>query len=291
MQPTKTLHIVGVPLRSGSLMPGTENDAAAYRDAGLSERLGAAGWNAIDEGDLEVPSYLPHHTVPPVRNWLGPRVVWDLLVDRMQGWLNTRDHIPLLIGCDCSVVVGSCQALMRSADEVHVLYIDGDFDDAPPDPQTCQSAAAMAAWLMTHASPFCPAPLLHPGQVTVLGWTKASRCSEPGVNSVSLADVRRKGAGTVIREILAAIPASANILVHFDTDVLADREFPATYFPHSDGFTMQQAGEVLGPLLADDRVRIVEISEYSMLRDLERVWINKLVETLSAALRKGPGPG
>jgi len=73
-------------------MPGTENDAAAYRDAGLSERLGAAGWNAIDEGDLEVPSYLPHHTVPPVRNWLGPRVVWDLLVDRMQGWLNTRDH-------------------------------------------------------------------------------------------------------------------------------------------------------------------------------------------------------
>jgi len=73
-------------------MPGTENDAAAYRDAGLSERLGAAGWNAIDEGDLEVPSYLPHHTVPPVRNWPGPRVVWDLLVDRMQGWLNTRDH-------------------------------------------------------------------------------------------------------------------------------------------------------------------------------------------------------
>ena len=46
-------------------MPGTENDAAAYRDAGLSERLGAAGWNAIDEGDLEVPSYLPHPPCHP----------------------------------------------------------------------------------------------------------------------------------------------------------------------------------------------------------------------------------
>lgn len=269
-------------------MPGTENDAAAYRDARLAERLRAAGWNAMDEGDLPVPSYLPHHTVPPVRNWPGPRIVWDLLADRMQSWLNTRGHVPLLIGCDCSVVVGTSQALLRSSDEVHVLYIDGDFDDAPPDPQSCQSAAAMAVWLITHASPFCSGPRLRPAQVTVLGWTKPSRCSEVGVNAVSLEEIRRRGAGTVIREILTAIPASANILVHFDTDVLADGEFPATYFPHKDGVTMRQAAEVLRPVLADDRVRIVEISEYSMLRDLDRVWISKLVETLSAALRDGP---
>ena len=65
------------------------------------------------------------------------------------------------------------------------------------------------------------------------------------MNSISLEDVRRRGAGTVIREILAGIPASANILVHFDTDVLADGEFPATYFPHREGFTMQQAAVVL----------------------------------------------
>ena len=169
-----------------------------------------------------------------------------------------------------------------------MLYIDGDFDDAPPDPQTCQSAAAMAVWLLTHASPFCAGPHLQPAQVSVLGWTKPTRCPEPGMNSISLEDVRRRGAGTTIREVLAAIPASANILVHFDTDVLADGEFPATYFPHKDGFTTQQTAEVLGPVLADDRVRLVEISEYSMLRDLDRVWIQKLVETLSDALRNKP---
>ena len=135
-------------------MPGTESDAPAYREAGLLERLRAAGHRAIDEGDLAIPSYLPHHTVPPVRNWPGPRIVWDLLADRIQPMLSEDGHVPLLIGCDCSVVVGTSQSLTRASDNVHVLYIDGDFDDAPPDPGSCQSAAAMAVWLITNPSPF-----------------------------------------------------------------------------------------------------------------------------------------
>ena len=265
-------------------MPGTESDAPAYREAGLLERLHAAGHTAIDEGDLAIPSYLPHHTVPPVRNWPGPRIVWDLLADRIQPMLGEDGHVPLLIGCDCSVVVGTSQSLTRASDNVHVLYIDGDFDDAPPDPGSCQSAAAMAVWLITNPSPFWSGPPLRPSQVTVLGWSKPSRCVEAGVNSVSLADVRRVGAAQIIREVLSAIPASASILVHFDIDVLADAEFPAAYFPHSEGVTMEQVTEVLGSVLADRRVRIIEISEYSALRDFGRVWVRKLVEVLSSAL-------
>lgn len=273
----RTFHVIGVPLRSGSLIPGTENDAVAYRDVGLLERLHATGHAAIDEGDLEIPSYLPHHTVPPVRNWPGPRIVWDLLADRIHPLLNQSGHVPLLIGCDCSVVVGTCQALTRVADNVHVLYIDGDFDDAPPDSSRCQSAAAMATWLITNPSPFWSGLPLQPPQVTVFGWNKPSLCPESGVNSISLADIRRIGAAQAIKDVLATIPSSANILVHFDTDVLAEAEFPATYFPHTEGLTMEQMTEVLRPVLADHRVRIVEISEYSALRDLSRVWIQKLV--------------
>ena len=79
--PERTYHVLGVPLRTGSLHPGSENDATAYRDAGLITRLGRAGLQAIDEGDLAIPSYLPHHTVPPIRSWPGPRVVWDRVAD------------------------------------------------------------------------------------------------------------------------------------------------------------------------------------------------------------------
>src|SRR5689334_4844249 len=144
--PDRTFHVLGVPLRSGSLMPGTESDAPAYREAGLLDRLRLAGCNAVDHGDLPIPSYLPHHTVPPFRNWPGPRIVWDLLADHITPVLKQPGHVPLLIGCDCSVVVGTTQALGQVGGDIHVLYIDGDFDDAPPDPAHCQSAAAMAVW-------------------------------------------------------------------------------------------------------------------------------------------------
>ena len=184
-----------------------------------------------------------------MRNRPGPRIVWDLLADRAQPWLSEAGHVPLLIGCDCSVVGGTTQALTRVSDDVHVLYIDGDFDDAPPDPAQCQSAAAMAVWLITNASPFCAGPRLRPSQVTVLGWSKPSRLQEGRVNSVSLADIRRDGAAQSTREALAAIPASGRILVHFDIDVLADSELPAAYFPHTEGLTVEQLSEVLGLVL------------------------------------------
>ena len=39
----RTYHILGVPLRAGSLLPGNENDAQAYRDVQLLARLQAHG--------------------------------------------------------------------------------------------------------------------------------------------------------------------------------------------------------------------------------------------------------
>src|SRR5262245_10515488 len=107
----RVFHVFGVPFRTGSFHPGSEHESAAWRDAGLLGRLRAPGCAAVDEGDLAIPSYLPHHLVPPIRNWPGPRIVWDLLAGRLTPCLREPGRLPLLIGCDCSVVVGTAQAL------------------------------------------------------------------------------------------------------------------------------------------------------------------------------------
>src|SRR6516162_8191650 len=129
----RTFHVFGVPLRSGSLLPGNENDAQAYRDVHLPARLQAAGCQVVDDGDVMIPSYLPHHSVPPIRSWPGPRIAWECVAEKITPYLQ-KGEVPVLIGCDCSVVVGTTQALMHvaGADKVHVIYVDGDFDDAPP---------------------------------------------------------------------------------------------------------------------------------------------------------------
>ena len=114
-------HVLGVPYRTGSLTPGSEHDAQPYRDTGFVAQLQVAGCEAIDGGDIPLPSYLPHHEVPPIRNWPGPRIAWEILSDRLVPILDQPGHVPLLIGGDCSIVVGATQALMKSAglDRVH----------------------------------------------------------------------------------------------------------------------------------------------------------------------------
>ena len=167
-------HVLGVPYRTGSLTPGSEHDAQPYRDTGFVAQLQVAGCEAIDGGDIPLPSYLPHHEVPPIRNWPGPRIAWEILSDRLVPILDQPGHVPLLIGGDCSIVVGTTQALMKSAglDRVHLLYIDGDCDDGTPDPTKSQSAAYLALWLAMHGQPFRAGPGLPPSQVTIIGATQ-----------------------------------------------------------------------------------------------------------------------
>jgi arginase len=283
----RTFHVFGVPLRSGSLLPGNENDAQAYRDVHLLARLQAAGCKAVDDGDVAIPSYLPHHSIPPIRSWPGPRIVWDCVSERITPVLQRSGQVPLLIGCDCSVVVGTTQALLHaSSQEIRVLYIDGDFDDSPPDSQRSQSAASCAVWLLTNNSPFWAGPALRPSQVSVIGWTNASRSGQAGINSISLADIRRSKPREVAQQVLQSVPASASLLVHVDIDVLQSREMPAAYFPHAEGMTLSELGELLGVLLKDPRIRIIEISEYAALRDFEQVSAGKLVDVLCEALKR-----
>lgn len=280
----RTYHVLGVPLRSGSLYPGSENDAQAYRDAGLMARLARAGRRAVDAGDVAIPSYLPHHTIPPIRSWPGPRIAWECVSERVAPYFAQAGAVPLLIGCDCSVVVGTTQALARRvASDVHVLYIDGDFDDAAPDPARSQSAAATAVWLLTQRSPFWSGPPLSPSQVTVIGWTSPS-ASTPAPSSLSLADLRRDGMREAARRALDAIPASASILVHLDVDVLQKADMPAAYFPHAEGLRLGEAAELLAVILADARIRLVEVSEYASLRDLDQRHATALSDLLAGAL-------
>lgn len=283
----RTFHILGVPLRTGSLYPGNESDAQAYRDVKLLARLRAAGCKAFDDGDVAIPSYLPHHSIPPIRSWPGPRIVWDLVSERVSSYLQQPGQVPLLIGCDCSVVVGTAQALKSvSGKDLHILYVDGDFDDAAPDAGHCQSAASLALWLLTNASPFCSGAALRPSQVTVIGWSNPSRSNEPGLGSLPLAEVRRSGPREAARHVLASIPESASLLLHFDVDVFQKLEMPAAYFPHPEGLNFSEGRELLGVLLRDPRIRIIEVSEYAALRDLDQRWVNRLVDLLADGLKK-----
>jgi arginase family enzyme len=192
-----------------------------------------------------------------------------------------------LIGRDCGVGIGTAQALVRtSSEEIHVLYIDGDFADAAPDATHCNSAAACAVWLLTNDSPFWAGPALRPANVSVIGWSSPSRSSKSGLSSISLAEVRAAGPRQAAQYALQLTPASASILLHFDSDAVQARALPTAYFPHEEGLTFSEAGQLLCVFLGDPRIRIIEVSEYAALRDFDHAYVSQLVALFSDALHK-----
>ncbi|HXH13370.1 MAG TPA: arginase family protein [Alphaproteobacteria bacterium] len=99
--------------------------------------------------------------------------------------------------------------------------------------------------------------------------------------------MRRLGPGETARRALHAIPSSAPILLHFDIDVVNKQEMPAAYFPHADGLSLAETQELLGTILEDSRLRIIEVAEYASLRDLDRSAVAKIIDILAAGLQ-GP---
>jgi arginase len=183
------------------------------------------------------------------------------------------------------VVVGTARALLQaSSQDVHVLYVDGDCDDAPPASAHCQSAAACAVWFLTNASPFWAGSSLSPSQLSLVGFSRPSQTKQPGVHSFPLTEIRRLGPRAAASQMLAAIPPSAAILLHLDIDVFRSADLSAVYFPHAEGLTLAEGTELLGVLLRDNRVRIVEISEYASLRDPEHTSVRKLIAIFANSL-------
>jgi arginase len=96
--------------------------------------------------------------------------------------------------------------------------------------------------------------------------------------------LRKSGPAEAARKTLRSVPPSSPILLHFDIDVLAKQDLPAAYFPHPQGLSLLEASELLGVLAKDPRVRIIEISEYASLRDIDREYVSKLIDLLAASL-------
>ena len=79
-------------------------------------------------------------------------------------------------------------------------------------------------------------------------------------------------------------PPSASLLLHLDVDVIQQHDMPAAYFAHREGLSRSEAHELVGGLLSDPRLRIVEVSEYASLRDLDQRVASTLVDLLVAGL-------
>lgn len=274
------VNILGIPSFSGGLYSGTEAAPIAFREAGLINFLQSEGIEVNDLGDLPLPSYLPRHNVAPIRNWPGPRIVWEEIHNKSKEIFNSEDFA-LILGGDCSIITGSVHSLYNIyKDNLYVISLDAHLDAVKPYPDTCIGAAAMGLWFLCNDNMFYKRPEnFNNSHISVIG-VQENYPETYDISLYSLNRLRSEGIKATLSSVLSTIPMNAKIFVHLDLDVIICKDLFSVYAPSTEGLTIEEAKELLHGILSDCRVIGIEVAEFSALKDVDgkdAVKVSKLI--------------
>ncbi|MFF6911407.1 arginase family protein [Streptomyces sp. NPDC012466] len=252
--------IVEAPSVLGLRPTGVEELPGALLGAGLAEGLGAAR-----AGRVEPPPYDPERDPETgVLNGGGIAAYSVALADAV-GEVLGQGRFPVVLGGDCSVLLGTLLALRRR-DRHGLIFLDGHSDFYQPSAEPAGEVASMELALATGRGPRVLAdlegrgPLVRDEDVVALGFRDAEESAAYGMqplpsalHAMELDVVRALGAAEAARRAVRLLDedrAGAGYWVHLDVDVLDDAVMPAVDYRQPDGLTWQELETVLRTALS-----------------------------------------
>ncbi|MGU3522606.1 arginase family protein [Enterobacteriaceae bacterium C23F] len=251
------------PLYPGHV-PGTWRAPEALMAQGLAEQLRA---DAVTE--LPKPDYSPE-AQPGTRLYNGHALrEFNLMLADEVARVQARQAFPLVIGGDCSVLLGAL-AGARATGPVSLVHIDGHSDFRHPgnyDPQ--QKLGAVAGMDLALATgrgeplltewPGIDGPLVQDSQVIQLGERELNDpdyawpdIAATGISRLDVFTANRLGQEGIIREIRRVLETNERqrFWIHFDVDVLDQQVMPAVDSPGTPGLDRAWLEAICASLLA-----------------------------------------
>src|ERR1051326_3860937 len=122
------IHIIGAPIDVGSGGRGVDMGPSAIRYAGLGERLGQLGYTVFDEGNVTVPPPETFSAQNPHLKYLEPILAACEKLAEVVARSCGPEDIPLVIGGDHSLALGSITGAVKARGSVGVIWIDAHAD-------------------------------------------------------------------------------------------------------------------------------------------------------------------
>ncbi len=286
--------LVEAPSVLGLTSRGVKRLPEALIGAGLAGRLGARL-----AGRVEPPRYDPMRD--PETNMLNPRGVARYtvsLADEIEKVFD-RDEVPLVLGGDCSILLGAALA-MRRRERAGLLFVDGHVDFYQPDAEPRGEAASMDLALVTGRGPRVVvdpegrAPLVRDEDVVAFGARDGEERRRQGsqplparLRAIELDEIRRLGVRPAVDAALAHLAPAGGFWLHLDADVLDDAVMLAVDYRTPGGLSFDELALVLAASVASGRVRGVDVTIYNPSLDPTGAAGRGLADTLARGLSRG----
>lgn len=286
---------LGLMPQPGEREPGARKAPDVLQSLGISERLRVESSRIVP-----APPYSPEiDATTGVRNATALRRYSGTLADAVGEDL-IAGRFPLVIGGDCSVLLGSALALRRRGRH-GLIFFDGHTDFKLPATSPSKGAAGMDLAFVTGYGPTSLVnfgrytPLFREADAIAFGYRdlqdRASYTSkaifDTEVRRMDLDEVRRRGIADAAQVALDAVGGDGveGVFVHFDVDVLDSEIMTAVDTPEPGGFSPSEAVDALRTWCTDARVIGMEVTIYDPDRDRDRRCGRLLIDMLSAAFR------
>jgi arginase len=211
-----------------------------------------------------------------------------------------RGEFPVVLGGDCSILLGDLLALKRRG-RFGLLFIDGHADFYNPEANPNGEAASMDLAFATGRGPDVVTniegrrPLVRDEDVVAFAWRDAEEQAEygsqplpPTVRSLDLPRVRAYGIEATAREAVAHLTRDdgpdGGFWIHVDADVLDDAIMPAVDYRLPGGLSWEELTTAIRTAVASERAVGLEVTIYNPTLDPDGTGARGLSRVIGEAL-------
>lgn len=265
------------------------------RERGVVQRL-----EATDLGDVLPPPYRDYVRPPSrARNEEEVVVYSRSLAQRVAG-ATTHGRFALVLGGDCSIVLGCLVGAKRTAGgPVGLVYLDAHADFATPDESRNGSVASMSLALASGRgeSPLARlsgrTPLVEGKHIALVGrrdaaqpWYGHAALAASAILDLPDAELLAHDVGELVAALLRRVTADGleGFWIQLDADVLNPAVMSAVDSPEPGGLMPSELVQLLAPLVRHPLALGLSLTTYDPAFDADRSGARQLVRLLEALL-------
>ena len=291
----KKIALLGAPSSAAAFLPGSEKAPAALRAAGLVERLQSAGFEVIDYGDCAPRLFAEDDEHRRARN--VNEIVAGLADLKAHAEIAVKSGaLVLVLGGDCAQTIGLLTAARRYYKHLNLLWMDRDADlNTPATTPSGRIDGMVVAGIIGRGAPelvrfWGEPPLVREPDIYLFGVERLDPpeqefLAKSPMRHILAADVQRKSAAAAAKDVLTHLHAdSREYVVHLDTDLISNAEFPAVNVPAEGGLPLADVRAALTEAVRSTFLVGLTITQYNPDKDPDGSNAKKLLDLLVDAL-------
>jgi arginase len=294
-QHDRTVAVIGAPLDLGQDRRGVDMGPSAIRYAGLDEALARLGVTCMDWGNVEAPVAEATPTGDESVRFLDEIKAACDRVARLVSNAVESDAMPLVLGGDHSVALGTLAGLAKGHGPGGVLWLDahGDLNTPETSPTGNVHGMVLAAALGLGGETFAydewPLPAIEPGRLALVGLRSLDEGERELLRRLdayvlTMSDVDRLGVERAMNDALEHVAGPNFVHVSLDMDVIDPEVAPGVGTPVRGGLAYREAHLAMELVAESGLAGSLEVVEVNPILDRENATGQLAVELVASAL-------